>query len=83
MAPSNASAWSCVHASIADVVCSAFERPIVALFLAGAARTIAQPLLYRTIRTNLVQQLELISVDGDLARGMTASTLPAGMCTRL
>lgn len=43
------------HASIADVVCSAFERPVVAFFLAGAARTIAQPLLYRSIRSNLVE----------------------------
>lgn len=49
---------SCTHASpntAADAVCGSFERPLVALFIAGAARTFAQPLLYRTIRTNLLE----------------------------
>ena len=38
-----------------NMVCAAFRRPLVALFFSGAARTLAQPLLYHSIRTNLVE----------------------------
>lgn len=42
--------------SAADAVCASFgTRPLVALFIVGAARTFSQPLLYLTIRTNLVE----------------------------
>ena len=41
--------------SVGDLVCAAFPRPRVALFLVGAARTFAQPLLHRTLRTNLIE----------------------------
>lgn len=39
----------------ADVVCSHFPEPQVGVVLVGAARTFVQPLVHRTLRTNLME----------------------------
>ena len=41
----------------ANVVCAEFARPRIAFVFAGAVRTLAQPLVYRTIRTNLIEAM--------------------------
>ena len=51
----DSSATCPTHATVADTVCSSFTRPSVAVILAGSARTFAQPLLYKTIRHNLLE----------------------------
>lgn len=38
-----------------NIVCAGYERPHVAICLGGTARTLEQPLVYRTIRSNLVE----------------------------
>ena len=38
-----------------NIVCNFYHRPRVAVALGGAARNLAQPLLYRSIRTNLIE----------------------------
>ena len=45
----------CASEYTANVVCSSFRTPKVAVCLGGASRTLEQPLLYRTIRTNLIE----------------------------
>lgn len=37
------------------MVCAAFARPRLALILSGAARTLGQPLLHRSIRANVIE----------------------------
>lgn len=43
------------HELTSNIVCMFYHRPRVAIGLGGAARNLAQPLLYRSIRTNLVE----------------------------
>ena len=44
-----------MDASVADTICASALPPRVALALAGAARTLAQPLLYKSIGSNLLR----------------------------
>lgn len=41
--------------NIANMVCSEFTKPKIAICIAGAVRTFVRPLLHRTIRTYLVE----------------------------
>lgn len=53
---STSSGSDCDAASTAsDLVCHEFSQPQVALCLGGAARTFVQPLVWRSIQTNLMQ----------------------------
>jgi len=48
---------SCSERSVADLVCSNMQRPSVAVLLGGSARILEAPLLFRSIRSHLIDAI--------------------------
>jgi hypothetical protein len=42
---------------VADLVCYEFVKPLIALCLAGSSRSFTQPLVHRSIQTNLIDAI--------------------------